>query len=264
MPRPDVPKKAVARGHRRGLFVAVAAGVAALFLLIAWSTTTTQGKNAVARPRQARLREDGARSGSPTRPSGSAGAAASGGPGSGPAVAKVGDPASPSPPSVGVQAGTSTPELMDTIDRAFKALDALDFDEARAQARECLGLNPEIMDCHHALVFSFSRNGEYTPELAQAIDDCLEFNPDDPECLETAVGLRLHAKDLAGARELLARRNEVPDLVPDYIGMAELSMASGDVEDACASFVEACRLSQEYACAMVKTLCGGTAPIPTK
>lgn len=146
------------------------------------------------------------------------------------------------------------------IDEAFRALDDGNWDAARAAARDCLGRNPNISDCQHALVYSFTRKGEYTPELVQTLGDCLALDPKDPECLETSIIVRLKAGDLAGARRALAERNAIPDFVPDYVGAAEVALASGDRPEACKQFAEACRLSQEYACAMVKTGCPDVKP----
>jgi len=127
-------------------------------------------------------------------------------------------------------------------------------------ARECLGLNPADVECNRALLFSFTRNGEYGPELRQAIDDCLAHAPDDPQCLEVKIGAELHAGDLEAARADLARREAMVDQPPDYLDEARLAMALHRPAEACEGFRNACRLSQEYACKMVRKVCSDTPP----
>ena len=145
-----------------------------------------------------------------------------------------------------------------TIALAFMALDVEDFATARAAARDCLGRDPVAAECHHALLWSFTRKGEYGAELRQAIDDCLAVSPDEAYCLEAEVLASLRAGDLARARAALTRRDAAPDMQPDYIGEALVALASNDVAAACVAFEESCKIGQPYACRMVHERCAIT------
>ena len=141
------------------------------------------------------------------------------------------------------------------VDLADEALEQGDVPRARQMARECLGLDPGQMECHNDLIMSFTRSGEYGPELRQALDDCLSTQPRDPFCLEAKVLSQVQTGDIGGARDTLAIRESLTDQPPDYIGEAEIALASHQTAAACEAFRNACRLTQEFACAMAGTIC---------
>jgi Flp pilus assembly protein TadD len=148
-------------------------------------------------------------------------------------------------------------DATDVLDAAERALADGDLAAARALARECVGIDPANIECHHVLGFSFSRRGEYGAELRQEIVDCLAVDPADRHCLELEVASQLRSRDLAGARRTLAQRQALPDAPPDFLDEAELALAENDPQAACGAFRDACRLGQPYACRMVGKTCGG-------
>jgi hypothetical protein len=149
----------------------------------------------------------------------------------------------------------SRDEARRALESAGEALSIGDFELARSMARQCLGFDPTDTECNRVLVFSFTRNGEYGPELRQAIGDCLSADPIDAQCLEAKVAAEIHAGDLAAAASTLARRESLVDQPPDYLDEAELARAQRRPAEACEAYRAACRLSQEYACKMVPKVC---------
>ena len=151
-------------------------------------------------------------------------------------------------------------------DRLAAVLNAGDHDTARALARECLGADPTDIECHHTLLSSLSRYGEFGLELDQAIDDCLAFVPEDAHCLDTKVTSavyaarvaetdELRAARLASAKAWLARRDALADSPPAFLSRAVVAEAEGNRPAACAAYGEACRGEQPFACRMVREKC---------
>ena len=158
--------------------------------------------------------------------------------------------------TVGTQHGSrAQPEDPSSSASSLIALNEARFADARALARECLGLAPLDVGCHHVLINSFTRTGEYGAELNQAIDDCLSVFPDDASCMASKVLAEVHARDLVSARRWLEQRNSLVGHPPYYLGRAILAEAEGDVSTACESYHSACRTGQPYACAQVQKLC---------
>jgi hypothetical protein len=152
---------------------------------------------------------------------------------------------------------TSAPQESDGA-RALELLNEnADYDGARALARECLGRDPTDARCNWALLWSFTRQGDWGAELRQASADCLDALPEDAFCIDIAADVAMRDGDLATAERLLDSRastnaDEDRQLIFQQALLAE---AKGDRAAACSLFTATCSQGFEPACVRARRVC---------
>ncbi|MCA9646706.1 MAG: hypothetical protein H6718_26150 [Polyangiaceae bacterium] len=154
----------------------------------------------------------------------------------------------PSPaPSESAPANAQIPEAIAQA-AAAEAYRTEDNWEAKAQSQVCLRLNPRNLACSRTLRLACGRMGDFVCERAE-VDECLERDPKDYECLVERAKLntiKLRFKD--AERDLAELRKQQPNGIWTILTEAAIHEAKGELPQALEGYRKACDEGQESAC----------------
>lgn len=131
---------------------------------------------------------------------------------------------------------------------AIQALQVEDNWEAKAQSQVCLRLNPRNVECSRVLRKACGRMGDFACERAE-VDDCLERDPKDYECLVARAKLNTIKRRFKDAeRDLAELRRQQPSGLWTLLTEAVIHEAKGELPKALEGYRKACDEGQESAC----------------
>lgn len=152
-------------------------------------------------------------------------------------------PAPSAPRDAGPQSPAAAAEAA-----AAEALRKEDNWEAKAQAQVCLRLDPRNTECSRILRHACGRMGDFVCERAE-VNECLERNPKDYECLVERTKLNTIKKRFKLAeRDLAELRKQQPNGVWTILAEAAIHEAKGELPKALEGYRKACDEGQESAC----------------
>ncbi|MGE0328871.1 MAG: tetratricopeptide repeat protein [Polyangiaceae bacterium] len=168
--------------------------------------------------------------------------------------AELEEPTPTEPPDSGPPAPSASSEPTAKIPEAIAqaaAAEALRTDdnwEAKAQSQVCLRLNPRNLECSRTLRMACGRMGDFVCERAE-VDDCLERDPKDYECLVARAKLNTIKRRFKDAESDLAElRKQQPNGMWTILTEAVIHEAKGDLPKALDGYRKACDEGQESAC----------------
>lgn len=159
-------------------------------------------------------------------------------------------PTSSAPPSPSLGSNDAGARSADALaqDAAARALASADYWEAKAQAQVCLKLDPRNLECSRTLRLACGRTGDFVCERAE-VDECLERNPKDYECLVERAKLNtIKRRFNAAERDLVELRKQRPGGVWTILTEATIHEAKGELPKALEGYRKGCDEGQESAC----------------